>query len=258
VTYYSDVAVTQEWTWYHFDCKIVFDDTTGGSIQARINETDVINETGIKTYRTGGDSYGNYSFAQIRIEKGIHQTFLMDDLYILDGTGSTANDLIGDCRIDTIYPNANGDYINFDPNPSSNNNWENVAPKIFDFYAYSEKFEGSVLREFLWEATGANWETYNEGEAAQRECYEHESLLSLSKPIYGIQTNSIFRKTDAGQKRVEQFIRVSSTDYDSGRVIDVPDWRKNYYYPVTVNPNTTSAWTESDVANLQSGIKIVS
>ena len=50
---------------------------------------------------------------------------------------------------------------------------------------------------------------------------------------------------------------MSSTDYDSGRVIDVPDWSKNYTYPVTVNPFTTNAWTEAEIAALESGIKIV-
>ena len=252
--YYSDTYTTEEWTWYHVEVKVVFDGGTAGSVVVRVNETEVINETGIQTYKTGGDSDGNYSFSQIKIEKGLHNTFLMDDFFVLDGEGSVANDFIGDVRIDTIYPNANGYYINFDPNPSDNSNWENVKPYLYDIYLHPEV---PLLREFDYTGTGADPYTYNESDQTDRECYQHESLLSLNKPIFGIQTNSIFRKTDAGQKRVEQFIRVNSTDYDSGRIIDVPDWNRNYYYPVTVNPNTTVAWTESDIASLQSGIKIV-
>lgn len=256
-TYYSDTNTTEEWTWYHVEVKIVFDDTTGGSVIVRVNETEVINQTGIQTYKSGGDSDGNFSFSQIKIEKGLHNTFFMDDLFILDGEGSVANDFIGDVRVDTVYPNANGDYINFDPNPSDNSNWENVKPYLYDIYNNADKHATHTLRSFDYTAPGADINTYNESLDTVRECYNHESLLSLNKPIFGIQTNSIFRKTDAGQKRVEQFIRVGSTDYDSGRIIDVPDWNRNYYYPVTVNPNTTVAWTESDIAALQSGIKIV-
>ncbi len=256
-TYYSDTNVTQERTWYHFDCKIVFSKTTGGSVQARINETDVINETGIRTYSASGDSRGDMSFTQIQISKGLHNTFYMDDLYILDGEGSVANDLIGDVRVDTIYPNGAGFYTNFEPEPSSNANWENVEPRIYARYQYPDLWTYPPLRSFLYNGTGANFATYNKAEDTLRETYNLESLSVLDKPIYGLQTNSIFRKTDAGKKQVEQTIRVSSTDYDSGRVIDVPDWSKNYTYPVTVNPFTTNAWTEAEIAALESGIKIV-
>lgn len=253
-TYYSAINITQENTWYHFDCKIVFNKTTGGSIQARINETDVINQTGIRTYNASGDSLGNMSFTQVKVEKQLHNTFYMDDFYVLDGEGTVANDLIGDVRVDTIYPDAPGNYTNFDPTPSSNANWENVVPLYFDRYVWPNHY---LLREYYYSGVGINFATYNEAEGTIRDSYNLESLSALDKPVYGIQTNSTFRKTDAGKKQVEQFIRVSATDYDSGRVIDVPDWSKVYTYPVTVNPFTTNAWTESEINALESGIKIV-
>jgi hypothetical protein len=251
--YYSAINTTQEMTWYHLDCKIVLHESDG-SIVARINETEVINETGIQTYKAGGDSLGAYSYTQIELRKGLHNTYYMDDLYILDGEGTVANDLIGDVRVDTIYPNANGFYTNFTPEPGSNSNYQNVMPMTFDRYRYPDT---PLLREFWYQGTGANFNNYNEAEDTVRECYELEPLLALDKPIYGLQTNSIFRKTDAGKKQVEQFVRISSNDYDSGRVIDVPDFSKNYYYPVSVNPFTSNAWTEAEIASLQSGIKIV-
>jgi hypothetical protein len=255
--FYSDINVVEERTWYHLEAKWVFDDSTGGSMECRINETPVISQSGIKTFKSGGDSEGNFSITQIELQKGAHNRFYVDDLFVLDGEGSVANDFIGDCRVDTLYPNANGDYINFDPEPSSNANYENVQPIKRHWYSYAYH---ATLRGYDgdWWNTGADFDTYNEGEDPSRECYHHESIPALNKPIYGIQTNSIFRKTDAGRKQVEQFIRVSSTNYDSGRIIDVPDWSKVYYYPVTVNPYSTAAWTEADINALQSGIEIVS
>jgi len=254
--FYSDINVVEERTWYHLEAKWVFDEGTGGSMECRINETAVIDQTGIQTYKAGGDSEGNYSVTQIELAKGLHNRFYVDDLFVLDGEGSVANDFIGDCRVDTIYPNANGDYINFDPEPSSNDNYENVQPIVRHWYSYADH---ATLRGYSgnWYNTGIDFSTYNEAEDPVRECYHHESIPSLNKPIYGIQSNSVFRKTDAGRKQVEQFIRVSSTNYDSGRIIDVPDWSKVYYYPVTINPYTTAAWTESDINSLQSGIEIV-
>ena len=255
--FYSDINIVEERTWYHIEAKWVFDEGTSGSMECRVNETPVINQTGIKTYKSGGDSQGNHSFTQIEFAKGLHHYWYLDDLYVLDGEGSVANDFIGDCRVDTLYPNANGDYTNFDPTPSSNSNYENVQPWKFHWYSYADH---PTLRGYSgdWYGTGINFSEYNEGEDPGRECYHLESIPALNKPIYGIQTNSTFRKTDAGRKQIEQFIRVNSTNYDSGSIIDVPDWSKVYYYPVTINPNTTAAWTEADINALQSGIEIVS
>jgi hypothetical protein len=251
--------VILEYTWYHLEIKVVFDDTTGGSVEVRINEVTQINQTGIQTYRSGGDSLGNYSFGQVKVEKGIHNSFLLDDFYVLDGEGSVGNDFIGDVRVDTIYPNTNGDYTNFDPEPSSNANWENVTSQEFEYHQYSDKGADYILYNEgeVWDGSKINFDTYNAGENTVRECYGHESLLSLNKPIYGLQTNSTFRKTDAGKKQVEQFVRISSTNYNDGRTIDVSDFARVYSYPMSVNPNTTIAWTESDINTIQSGIQIV-
>lgn len=255
--FYSDINVVEERTWYHIEAKWVFDEGTGGSMELRVNETPVINQTGIKTFKSGGDSEGNYSITQIEFSKGLHNTFYMDDLFILDGEGSVANNFIGDCRVDTLYPNANGDYLNFDPFPDSNSNYENVMPMHWDWWSYADH---STLRGYygMWSATGLDFSEYNESEDPNRECYHLETIPALDKPIYGIQSNSVFRKTDAGRKQVEQFIRVGGTDYDSGILIDVPDFSKVYYSPVTVNPDSAVAWTEADINALQSGIQIVS
>lgn len=251
--FYSDTNVTEEYTWYHCEAKWVFDEGSSGTMECRINETVVINETGIQTYQTGKDSEGNYSVSQIKIAKGLHNTFFLDDLYILDGEGSVANDFLGDCRIDTIFPEANGDYAQFTPVGGSN--YECVQPFAYDVYNYPDI---PILRSFRMTGTGLDSSRYNESETlGDRDCYNHQSLLSLNKPIYAIQQNSNFRKTDAGKKQVEQFLRVSSTNYDTGNIIDVPDFSRNYYWPWTVNPNTLVAWTEGDIAALQSGLEIV-
>ena len=252
-TFYSDTNVTEEYTWYHCEAKWVFDDSTSGSMECRINEVTVINQTGIQTYKSGGDSEGNYSISEVKVEKGLHNTFFLDDFYILDGEGSVANDFIGDSRIDTLFPEANGDYAQF--TPSAGSNYECVEPKIWSIYDYPDV---PIIRAFRCNVTGADFSRYNESETVgHRDCYNHQSILSLGKPIHAIQQNSNFRKTDAGKKQVEQFLRVSSTNYDTGNIIEVPDFSRNYYWPWTVNPNTSVAWTESDINALQSGLEIV-
>lgn len=248
-TLYSDTNVTEERTWYHCEAKWVFDGGSSGSMECRINEVEVINTSGIQTYKSGGDSEGNYSFSEVKISKGIHNTFFLDDFYILDGEGTVANDFVGDSRIDTIFPEANGYYSDFTPNVGSN--YECVEAGIWDYWS---GIGGQTLQ---YRHAGLDYSRYNESDTlGDKDIYNHGSLLSLGKPIHGIQQNSIFRKTDAGKKQVEQMLRTSSTDYYTGNVIDVPDFARNYYWPWTVNPNTGVAWTESDINALQSGIKI--
>jgi len=250
-SFYSAINTTELYTWYHCEAKWVFDDVDGGSMECRINEVEVINHTGIQTYKTGGDSQGNFSFVKVMVGKGIHNAFFMDDFYVLDGEGVYSNDFLGDCRIDTLYPNGNGYYTNFTPYPEDNENWENVDVELFlrnaGYPFYEDQYYGFRI----------DWDTYNEAEATVRECYNLDSIVALDRPIYGIQTNSVVRKTDAGHKRIEQFVRTHGEDYNSPNPVDVGDFSRHYYYPVTVNPYTGEQWTESEINSLQSGIEII-
>ena len=257
--FYSPTNVVEQNTWYHVEAKWVFDDTTGGSMEARVNEVEVINQSGIKTYKTGGDSEGNYSFSQVKIYKGYYHSMFLDDLHIFDGEGTVANDFVGDVRVDTIYPEANGDYAQFTPVGGSN--YECVQPTTYERWSYlnaNHLAPHTSYRELWYIGTGIDFSRWNESETlGDRDCYNHESMLSLGKPIYGIQQNSVFRKTDAGKKQAEQFLRIASINFDTGNIIDASDFSMNYYWPWTVNPNTLIAWTESDINALQSGLEIV-
>jgi hypothetical protein len=63
-------------------------------------------------------------------------------------------------------------------------------------------------------------------------------------------------KTDAGKKEVTQLLRVSSTDYESD-LFRIQDHIKVYTKPYTLNPYTSSAWSEADINALESGIRVV-
>jgi hypothetical protein len=42
-------------------------------------------------------------------------------VYVLDNTGTQNNDLIGDCRIETLYPNGAGNYAQLSANGAGTN-----------------------------------------------------------------------------------------------------------------------------------------
>jgi hypothetical protein len=261
---YYDITVAGyvKWaTWHHIEWKVVFDETVG-SYEVRLDEVEVIKQTGINTIGTRhviDPTYGP-TINSIAIGKESHQWYMVDDFFILDLTGSQSNDFLGDCRVDTLYTNANGNYTQFNPVPNTNANWMNTTiaeRSAADMSSQGEFYYASSWGDYYHSLNYIdNSLTYNETYIPARETYNMDSIVSLSKPIHGIQQNAAMFKTDAGKKEVTQLLRVSSTDYESD-LFRIQDHIKVYTKPYTLNPYTSSAWSEADINALESGIRVV-
>lgn len=248
-------------TWHHIEWKVVFH-ATAGSYEVRIDEVEVIKETGINTIGTEqhvDETYGP-TINSIAIGKDLHQTYMIDDYFLLDLTGSSSNDFIGDCRVDALYTNANGYYTQFNPVPNTNPNWVNTTLTERSASGMDEQGQFYYATDWGTYIHSLNYidnsQTYNETFIPARETYNMDSIVSLSKPIHGIQQNAAMFKTDAGKKEVTQLLRTSSTDYESD-LFRIQDHIKVYTKPYTLNPYTSSAWTEADINALESGIRVV-
>lgn len=91
-------------TWNHVEIKAVFSQSAG-AIEIRVNESTVLNLTGIDTVATS-----LVECSQITINPTPTSTTGeagIDDLFIWDGTGTSNNDFIGDRRVFTMAPNSN-------------------------------------------------------------------------------------------------------------------------------------------------------
>lgn len=93
--------------WHYYEVKVTIHDSTG-VFQVDLDGTQVINFSG--DTRNGGTS-GVIDVIYFGCNSGNH--LYMDDIYVFDDAGSTNNAVVGDCVVETIKPNGNGNYSDF-------------------------------------------------------------------------------------------------------------------------------------------------
>ena len=221
----SDLALNLN-TWYYIEAKINIADS-GGLFEVRVNEQVWVTYTGdTKQASVGG--------ASRVILYGRSADNAIDDLYICDGTGSSNNDYLGDCRVDTIYPNGTGAHSDFTPQ-GSGANWENVDETLMD--------EDS---------------SYNHSNTiGHKDSFAFTNLPAITGTIFGVQACFGARKDDAGVRVVRPLTRIDGTDYEGGDQYLASSFlfARNIWEQ---NPDTSSAWVQADIDDAEFGYKIQS
>lgn len=219
-------AVISSASWFFLEVKITFSNTVG-TVDVRVNENDVINLTSQDTSNTG-----NEWTDQFRVGGGQVYYTAIDDVYLLNGSGSTNNDFLGDIKVECIRPTGAGNQTDF--TPSTGSNWENVddiTPDDDSTYNYHapQGLPGTDL-------------------------FAMGDLTTISGSIFGIQPIMFTRKDDAGSADLYSVIRTNSTDY-VGSGVTLGD---SYIYHIDIleeNPNTATAWTVTDINNIEGGYR---
>jgi hypothetical protein len=162
-----------------------------------------------------------------------NNTTFIDDVYWLDLTGSVNNAPLGDARIQTLYPNDNGNTSNFTGSDGNSvNNYQQV------------------------DETALNTADYNDGAAVNdKDTYAFTDTLSTTTVIHGLSINHISLRTDADARSVCPVVRHSGTDYD-GSNQSLGATSVNYQQIYETNPGTSSGWTKSDVDAAEFGLKV--
>lgn len=214
-------------TWVYIELKVTINNTTG-SAELRINGTTVASISGVDTQYSSTLSTAR----RLRLNGSNVGYSQIDDLYVCDGTGSTNNTFLGDCRVDALSPNAAGTYTDFTP-VGGVNNWENVA--------------GALPLET------SNYNTADTVGAA--DSFALPNLSALSSTIFGVQSVLSAKKDDAGARSINARLRLASTDYD-GAAHSLGDSYAGYMHIWETNPNTSTAWTESDINGMELGYEV--
>jgi hypothetical protein len=212
--------------WYFIELKTTINNTTG-AYEVRLNGVNVLSGSGADT-QAGTNAYVN----MISVGSG-NGAVSFDDLYVCDGAGGLNDTFLGDVRVDTILPTADGSTTDFTPSTGTDN------------YAMVD------------DATPDSDTTYVSSETLNHiDLYTFANLQSTVGAVHGIQTVLFARKDDAGSRSIAPAIKTGATT----AVGDDFALAASYIYDLQIfetNPaNSNAAWTISDVNSSEFGFKL--
>jgi len=215
-------------TWYYIEMKSYID-SSSGRIIGRINEQQVCDWTG-DNLPYGGSNY----ITKFRIQVGAWEAIAIDDVYLLDDSGSVNNDFLGDVRVDAIYPSSAGNYSQL--TPSAGNNYECVDETSFDD---SDYVEGAV---------DGNKDSYN---------YADVPTDLDDAGIFGIKLSNISKRTAGSDNRkIKGFLRTGSTDYEETTAQSLSEEFHISDVVWEADPSDSNDWTKAKINACEFGMEV--
>lgn len=134
-------------------------------------------------------------------------------------------------------------------NPTTSSTWYAGVDIIFDYttanYARLNEspFNGDI--DYISTAVAGEIDTYTFG-----------NLATTAGTVYGVQTNIVARKDDAGSRSIAPVIRPASTDR-VGTTVAISDTYMNYSQMHPLNPEDSGSWEIADVNGAEFGVKLI-
>ncbi len=200
---------------------------SGGSYELRINGVTVAQNASTDT-RAGSHDY--HDIVEILGVAGDGQQ--IDDLFILDGSGSTNNNFLGSRKVTTLFPTAEGDSSDYTPSTGSDNS------------AVVDDNPHNSATDYVESSTSGHTDLYQ---------YSNVSNMGT---INGVSVNTVCAQSDGTPFSLKTHVKSGSTDSeDAGQAIGTTSdvTRKRI---LETNPDTAAAWTQSEVNAAQFGIEV--
>lgn len=217
-------------SFFFLEWKFTIDDTVG-SYDVRVNGASITSGTGVDT-RNGANSTANQ--IQLRGASAPGGTYDIDDMYVCDGTGSANNDFLGDVRVDCFMPNANGNssqLVGSDADSTDN-------------YLLVDEASQNGDTDYVQSATVNNKDTY-----------AFTDMSHTPTSIFGAQINMIAKKDDSGSRSICAVTRSGGSDTD-GATQALSTAYLCYREIRETDPNTSAAWTRTNLNSAEFGVKV--
>jgi len=212
--------------WYYIEFKVTCNATTG-SYTLRVDGSTVLSDSGVDT-KSGTHDYHN--IFQLYCAVGTVPTF--DDLYFLDSTGSQNNDLLGNCRVEAVYPDADSGTVQWTPSTGT------------DHYALVDEAVCNDDTDYV-----------EDGTTDDKDLYDYAALQYITGGIKGLQVNTQARITDATSFNLKTTCHSGTTDSDDAGQALAASYA-NHRRVIELDPDTAAAWTVSGVNAAQFGVKV--
>jgi hypothetical protein len=197
---------------------------TTGSWEVRVNGITRLQGTG-NTRQTAANQVN-----QVRLAGTGSDNY--DDFYIVDTSGTVANDFLGDVYVVALFPDS--DVVSGWTPSSGTSRWALIDEPSMN--SDTDYVSTSTVNDVF--ACGLS------------------DLPASAWQVKAIQTVTAVRKDDAGTRIIRPLLRIGSTNYETADV-SVGDTYVMRPDPWTVNPATSAAWTVSDVNALAAGARLV-
>ncbi len=223
----TNQILVNQWYYIEFKCTL----GAAGYYEVRVNG--VVWTSGTNNTKNAGTKTVYDTFALVS-STSLNSYF--DDLYVLNGAGSTNNNFLGDVAIETLLPNGNGSssqWVGSDSDSVNNYLLVNENPAVTTNYTASNV-------------------------VGNRDLYAVADMGRTNGTIYGVQTTAYVGNSDAVARTVKQVVKSGLTTSVDASAITVTT---TYAAPQRVlenDPSTSTAWTIAGVNAMEAGIEVAS
>lgn len=214
--------------WHYFEFKAVIATGTGGSYELRHNETTDFSDTGVNTANSGSASWDAIDLNNTAGTTGIR----IDDIYVLDGTGSVNNDFLGDSVVEGRLPTGDGATLDWTPSTGS-----------------------------------AHWSLLDDTDDATRvttdtpgdiDYLTFDSLSFITGTIHGVMTITTVGLDQLGSRTMRnKVLSAAATANGATQAVETTTF-SSIFDVFETDPNTSSAWSISAVNAASFGFELVS
>ncbi len=215
--------------WYYIEAKVLMSNGSG-TAELKVDGVVVDSATGLDTITTGSTA----SVDKMVVNGSIILNVSIDDFYVADTSGSGLTDYAGDVKIEQLLPDGAGSSTQF--TPLSGSNFQNVDDAQSD---------GDT--------------SYNSSSTTgHKDLFTCGNLSSSADTIYAVQIFNKFKKDDVGARTLRGKILSNVTEGNGATVGSDASFYNAHSDIFEVDPDTSSAWTESGVNAVEIGYEIVS
>lgn len=221
---------------YHFSLKYEVANSTSGAVTLYVNGQEWLNlASGADTQH--GSTSSTVTSAIFSHARFVEGNAVYYDFASFDTTGSKNNDHRGTPRVVPLYANGNGNHSDFVGSDADST----------DNYLHVDE-----------EGVADDKTSYVESDTAtDRQSVAVENLPSTPQTVLAVQVQNLLKKTDAGTRTFQNFLRIGGVNYDGAtKSADVSYiWSYDIW---DVDPGDSNDFTETDVNGIEVGIEIVS
>jgi len=216
--------------WHFVEFKVLIH-PSAGTIDAKFDGTaiDGLSATGLDTQK-GANAFAN-RISLRPVVTGAITACQYDDYYIMNGATPGATDMLGDMKVDALFPKADGNYEEFTPSTGTDAfALLNINPPDDD----TSYVESNV--------------------ASEKSSFDMDEAGNFT--IHGVQHVLDIRKVGSNARKVKHLTRVSGNDH-RGSSIRMGESFNMKTKMWETNPKNGSPWIASEVNGAEFGMEVI-